>query len=169
MRNIVVAYGVRDMAIGRENGLPWAGQLPSDMEHFRRITDGQTVIMGRKTFESIPETYRPLRNRQNIVLSMADVAYSGVQIAHSLEEAYELAEAEPMVIGGANVYEQALPFTDRVYATEILASVPGADAFFPMFPSKEWRIDGEVDMRKPDSVNKYAHAFVTYLRKDPIE
>ena len=157
------------MAIGRENGLPWAGKLPSDMEHFKEVTDGQTVIMGRKTFESIPEKYRPLKNRQNIILSLSDVAYNGVQIARSLEEAYALAEAEAMVIGGANVYEQALPTVDRVYATEIIEPVPGADAFFPAFPNDEWRIEGEYDLRNADQRNAYQHAFVTYLRRSPIE
>lgn len=169
MKSIVVAYGAHDMAIGRENGLPWAGQLPADMAHFKRLTEGQTVIMGRKTFESIPEAYRPLRNRQNIVLSLSDVAYNGVQIARSLDEAYSLAEAEPMVIGGAAVYDQALATVDRVYATEIDTTVPDADAFFPSFPTSEWQVDGEPDIRPPDERNHFGHTFVTYLRNSPIE
>lgn len=164
----MVAYSLETMAIGREGRLPWAGKLPADMDHFRELTTGKTVIMGRTTYESIDERHRPLRNRQNIVLTMSDIAIEGVQVAHSLDEAYELAEAESLVIGGAKVYEQALPTIDRVYATEIVTRVPGADAFFLPLLVSEWKVDGKREFHNRDELNRFLYSFVTYLRRDPI-
>lgn len=169
MKSIVVAYSIRDMAIGKEGKLPWEGKLCSDMDHFKNLTMGTSVIMGRTTYESIPERFRPLEGRQNIVLSRSALKIAGVEVAHSLEEAYKMAEYEPMVIGGAKVYKKALPTVDRVYATEVLIDVPGATAYFEGFDSNEWEKASRPVYREKDSKNAYRHCFITYLRKSPIE
>lgn len=163
MKNIVVGYD-KIHAIGRGGDLPWAGDLPADMKYFRNITSGGSVIMGRKTFESLPKAFRPLPNRQNIVLSLGEVAGSGFQTARSLEEAYALAERdETYVIGGGRVYEQALPTVDRIYATEIDTVTDKADTFFPVLDPNEWT--QQYKARYPaDDTNKFGYAFVTYLR-----
>jgi len=166
MKNIVVAFD-RDHAIGRNGELPWAGQLPADMRRFREITMGDTVIMGRKTFESLPDNYRPLPGRQNIVLSLGEVAGTGFQIARSLEEAYSLAtEEEIHVIGGGQVYEAALLTVDRIYATAIDTHIEGADAYFPSINNDQWDI---IDERafEADEKNAFGYSFITYLRNHP--
>ena len=163
MKNIVVGYDNIN-AIGRNGDLPWAGDLPADMKYFRTITSGGSIIMGRKTFESLPEAYRPLPNRQNIVLSLGEVAGTGFQIARSLDEAYALADREETyVIGGGAVYEQALHTVDRVYATEIDTTTEDADTFFPKLDPAEWTLEHKAQYRAYDA-NKYGYAFVTYLR-----
>ena len=130
MSSIVVDYDV-NRVIGAEGKLPWAGQVPADMLHFKALTEGATVIMGRKTFESLPERFRPLPNRQNIVISLSQKAIEGVQIASSIGDAYSQADYEPFVIGGEQIYNLALPTVDRVFATEIFARAVKGDAFFP--------------------------------------
>ena len=167
MKSIVVAYDV-ERTIGINGGLPWAGQIPADMHHFKELTNGQSVIMGRRTFESIPEAFRPLPNRQNIVLSLSAQAIEGAQVARSLDEAYELAGENAFVIGGANVYHQALPTVERVFATEILARTLNGDAFFPALPKADWEITDIQDFQA-DERNKYDYSFITYDRRNPIQ
>lgn len=167
MKSIIVAYGV-DRTIGLDGRLPWEGRVPADMQHFKELTDGHPVIMGRRTFDSLPEAYRPLPNRQNIVLSLSATAIRGVEVARSLDEAYAAAEEDPFVIGGADVYRQALPTVDRVYVTEIIARTIGGDAFFPKLPKEEWEISDVKDFQ-PDARNTLAYSFVTYDRRNPIQ
>jgi dihydrofolate reductase len=168
-KSIIVAYD-RNRVIGRNNALPWTGQLPADMERFTRETMGKSVIMGRSTFESIPAAFRPLRGRQNIVLSRKALSIEGVLVTHSLEDAYQQAEAPIMVIGGASIYEQALPTVDTVYATEIFAKTPNGDSFFPELPSNEWSVDlGSQEFHLADERNKYNYTFVTFIRKYPTQ
>jgi dihydrofolate reductase len=167
MKSIVVAYDAM-RTIGRNGDLPWAGKLPADMQHFKELTDGTSVIMGRRTFESLPDAYRPLPNRNNIVLSLSAQAIEGATIARNLNEAYGLAGDDAMVIGGAEVYHQALPTVDRVFATEIMARTVRGDAFFPELPVKEWCIDDIQDF-EADGKNKYDYSFVTYIRRNLIE
>jgi len=163
MKNIVVAYD-RTHAIGRSGELPWAGQLPADMQRFRDITMGDAVIMGRKTFESLPERFRPLPGRQNIVLSLGEVAGKGFQVARSLDEAYELAESDEIhVIGGAQIYNLALDTADRIYSTEINTTVAGADAYFPYISRNEWT-KTESHSFPEDEKNRFSYSFNTYLR-----
>lgn len=164
MKSIVVAYDM-EHTIGRANMLPWAGQLPADMRHFQDITEGTSVVMGRKTFESIPERFRPLPNRQNIVISLTQQAFKGVLAARSLEDAFLKAEYEIMVIGGAQVYEQALPLVDRVYATEVTTSTPEGDAFFPHLSAADWEVE-EFEPHLADGKNKFGYNFLTYIRRD---
>jgi dihydrofolate reductase len=167
MKNIVVAYDF-DHTIGRNNQLPWAGQLPADMRRFKEITEGSTVIMGRKTFESLPEAFRPLPNRQNIVVSLTQTAFKGATSAGSIDEAFSNAEHDAFIIGGAQVYKQALPLVDRVFATEIETRTQNGDVFFPTLSLDEWKID-KLQTFNPDEKNQFAYSFVTYLRRNPID
>lgn len=163
MKTIVVAYD-KNRAIGANGELPWRGKLPADIHHFTEITTGQTVIMGRRTYESLPDSYRPLPNRQNIVLSLSGKAIEGLTVARSLDEAYELAEREPMVIGGGQIYELALPTVDRVLATEIDTVSPNADTYFPELNPYDWD-RSDIAMHDATPANKYNYSFVTYLRR----
>lgn len=165
MNSIVVAYDL-DRTIGRDNQLTWEGQLPEDMRRFRKLTEGTSVIMGRKTWDSLPDAFRPLPKRENIVVSLSQVAFRGALAAHSIEDAFSKASNKIMVIGGASIYEQALPLVDRVYATEIHTQVGDGDAFFPKLSSTEWTI-AEQEAFYPDEKNHFAYNFVTYLRRNP--
>lgn len=163
MKTIVVAYD-KNHTIGANGDLPWRGQLPADMRHFTDLTTGQSVIMGRRTYESIPERYRPLPDRQNIVLSLSGRAIDGALIAKSLDDAYALAEHEPMVIGGGKIYELALPTVDRVFATEIDTVTSNGDTFFPELNPNVW-YKSDPQFHDADAKNKYNYSFVTYLRR----
>jgi dihydrofolate reductase len=166
MKNIVVAFD-ENRVIGKDNDLPWVGALKDDMVRFRRLTRGGTVIMGRKTFDSLPERMRPLPERQNIVISLGLTACTGVQIARSLEEAYRLSYHDEInVIGGGQIYELALPTADRIYATEIETKTEGGDALFPEIDMNEWT-EVEREQFSADDRNKFSFSFVTYLRNRP--
>jgi len=157
--SIVVAHGANGV-IGEAGQLPW--RLPSDLRRFRELTVGGTVIMGRKTFESLPLKHRPLRDRHNVVVS-ANPAFrpSGVEVHTSLQAALS-AHADCFVIGGSSIYAQALELADRVYATEVDAAPPG-DAFFPGLSPKEW---GCVEEREPIVENDHRFVFRVYERND---
>ena len=121
--------------IGVNNTLPW--HLSEDLKHFKSLTTGHTIIMGRKTYESIG---RPLPNRRNIVISRnSNTSYEGVEVVYSLEDAFSIStnDKEVFVIGGSNIYEQALSFVDQLYITEIKKSFLG-DAFFPEINKQIW-------------------------------
>lgn len=128
----------KNRLIGANGRLPW--HLPDDMKWFREQTMGKPVIMGRKTFESIPERFRPLPGRHNIVLThRRDYAAEGVTVVHTIEAALTAAGdvAEIVVIGGAELYTQLLPQADRLYLTQIDAEFDG-DAYFPEFDLAVW-------------------------------
>ena len=138
---IVVAVADNGV-IGRGNALPW--DLPDDLQHFKQTTMGRPIIMGRKTFESIG---RPLPGRLNIILTRDSTWHTpGVSVATSMEQAIEIAERQALidgahsvvVIGGAEVYRQALPFTSRVFLTRVHGNVHG-DAFFNLDQIESWR------------------------------
>jgi len=139
---IVVAHS-KNRVIGRDGGLPW--RLPADMRRFRELTTGSTVVMGRRTYESLPDAFRPLPERRNLVLSR-DAAFSapGVEVFASLEGALEACGGDCFVIGGEAVYRDALPLAERLYVTEIDAEIEG-DAHFPVLDPAQWRRveDGE--------------------------
>jgi dihydrofolate reductase len=134
--SIVVAHATNG-AIGRQGGLPW--HLPSDLQRFRELTTGHAVVMGRRTFESLPDAFRPLPNRRNIVLS-SDSAYvaEGAEVFPDLGAALAACPGGCFVIGGGVTYRHALPLAQRVYATEVEAHVDG-DAFFPPLAASDWR------------------------------
>jgi dihydrofolate reductase len=125
---IVVAHA-SNRVIGRDGGLPW--RLPGDMRHFRELTTGHTVLMGRRTYESLPDAFRPLPRRRNLVLS-TDPAYraEGAEVFGGLASALEACGNECFVIGGAQTYEETLPLAGRLHATEIEAEIEG-DVYFP--------------------------------------
>ena len=131
MRISIVAALARGGVIGRDNEIPW--RIPEDARHFRVLTMGHPVVMGRRTWDSLPDPYRPLPGRRNIVLSRdPEWRAEGAERAGSLDEALDLVNGAPrvFVIGGAGVYEAALPIADELLLTEIDARF-GADTFFP--------------------------------------
>jgi dihydrofolate reductase len=136
MISLVVAYA-RNGVIGRDGELPW--RLPSDMKHFRELTAGATVLMGRKTYESIPARFRPLPGRRNLVLSRSpELAFAGAEVFGDLGAALAACTGEEcFVIGGGATYAEALPLADRVYATEVDADLAG-DTFFAPLDEAEW-------------------------------
>jgi dihydrofolate reductase len=132
---LVVAVA-RNGGIGRARALPW--RLPEDLAHFKAVTMGHAVVMGRTTHESIG---RPLPGRRNVVVSRTVAALPGCEVARSLEDALALARAEdpmPMVIGGATLYVEALPLATHLFLTEVDRDVE-ADTFFPAFDRGQWR------------------------------
>ncbi len=157
----IIAAMDRNRLIGNRNQLPW--HLPADLAHFKRVTMGKPVIMGRKTFESIG---RPLPGRTNIVLTgSADFHADGVLVASSLEQALEYAAGanEAMVIGGGMIYRLVLPSADRLYLTLVDNAYDG-DAWFPDFDPAEWRIIASEE-HAADDKNPSDYRFVTYERK----
>lgn len=158
--SLIVAMA-RNRVIGHDNGLPW--RLPADLKHFKALTLGKPVIMGRKTFTSIG---KPLPDRHNIVVTRdSRFSAAGVHVAHSLEDALRLAQpaAEIMLIGGAQLYAQALPRAQRIYLTLIEADVAG-DAYFPAYEPSEWLETARVD-HVADTGNPYAYSFVVLERR----
>ncbi len=151
----VIAAVSRNGFIGKDNGLLW--NLPSDMKYFKETTMGGTVVMGRKTYESIG---RPLPGRRNIVISRFEgLTYDGVEVYHSLNEALSACDRVCFVIGGSEVYTQAMPHAHRLLLTIIDEDFDG-DATFPDYSSGWIKIsDRTVD---PDEKNKYRHTFVEY-------
>jgi len=132
----------RDGVIGRDGTLPW--QLPEDMAHFRALTTGGTVVMGRRTWESLPPKFRPLPGRRNVVLtSQPSYDAPGAEIVTSLAAALTGAV---WVIGGAAVYREALPYADRVVRTEIDIDVPDGDAYAPVL-GPEWAVSADGEWR----------------------
>lgn len=150
----LVAALSRNRVIGRDGGLPW--HLPGDMAHFKRLTAGKTVVMGRKTYESLPERFRPLPNRLNVVLTRNGFEAPGAEIHHSLATALE---RECFVIGGGTIYAQALPLADRLYLTEVDAEIAG-DTLFPAV--EDWRVTEE---SRPIEENGFRYRFRTYERR----
>ena len=158
----IIAALDRNRAIGRDNRLPW--RLPADLTRFKALTLGHHVVMGRKTFESIG---RPLPGRANVVVTrQPNYEVRGAVVVHSLDEALArcAGDDEPFVVGGAEIYRQALPAAGRLYLTEVDTEVAGADAYFPEIDPAEWRlIDGE---RHPaDADHAYAFCWATYERR----
>jgi dihydrofolate reductase len=148
----------RNGVIGKAGGLPW--HLPEDMAHFKQVTMGRPVIMGRKTWESLPERFRPLPGRANIVVTrQPDWQAKGATRAGSLPEAIALCagEAQAWVIGGAEIFADALPLANTAEVTQIEADFEG-DVFGPHF-SAEWR---EVARRRQRSANGLDYSFVTF-------
>jgi dihydrofolate reductase len=137
----LIAAISQNNCIGKNGTLPW--HIPEDMAHFRNITRGKPVIMGRNTWESLPERFRPLPGRKNIVITR-QTAYTvpnGVLVYHSLEDAIASQANVPeiMIIGGAQLYAEALPIVDRLYITQVPMFVDG-DTFFPEIDMRIWRM-----------------------------
>ena len=173
MFSIIACISKVHRAIGYQNRLLYA--IPSDMTRFRMLTTGHTIIMGRKTFESLPNGALP--HRRNIVISKTREQIAGCEVYTSLEEALvarkeaagsketvgskEAAEDECFIIGGASIYEQALPFADKLYLTIVEKEPEHADTFFPEINPAEWEVT-EKEMRNE---NGLPFTFLTLYRK----
>lgn len=162
MISIIVAIATNG-AIGKDNQLLW--HISEDLKYFKKVTGGHTVIMGRKTWESIG---RPLPNRRNIVISRTLKADSlpGAEVFGSLEEAINsLPKAEEhFVIGGGEIYRQALPLAGKLYVTYVYTAIPDADTFFPDLDMNDWT---KLSDEYYDRGEKYPHPFefVVYERR----
>jgi dihydrofolate reductase len=160
---LVVAVAENDV-IGRGNQLPW--HLPADLRHFKELTIGKPILMGRKTYQSIG---RALPGRLNMVLSRsAEFAPGDVTVVRSLDDARTAAGTAPavMVIGGAEIYHRCLPHASRIYLTLIHAVIDGGDTFFADWRAKEWR-EISRERHEPDGKNNFAFSFVTLERATP--
>ena len=159
--SLVVAAAEND-AIGKEGQMPW--HLPNDMKHFKNITWGMPVIMGRKTFDTIG---KPLKGRKNIVITrQGNWKADGVVAVKSLDDALFVAREtdakEVMVIGGGEIYRAAFEKTKRIYLTRIKAEVEG-DTFFPKLDNKDWKLVSRME-NLADEKNPYDHSFETWER-----
>lgn len=143
MINIIAAIG-KNRELGKDNKLLW--HISQDFKRFKELTSGHVVIMGRKTYESLPEKFRPLPNRINIVITRdIDYKINGAIVCHSIKEAITSAVEEPpagggktaevdiFIIGGASIYQQAIKYADKLYLTLVDKEFPDADAFFPEY------------------------------------
>jgi len=158
----IVAAVARNGVIGREGGIPW--HIPEDMARFRALTTGHPVLMGRKTWDSLPDRFRPLPGRRNVVVTRNPVwTADGAEPAASLDTALELLDDPEtvFVIGGASLYDQALPLADDLELTEVDLE-PEGDAFFPA-----WDREAFEEMSRDARVSEDGtpFAFVTYRRR----
>ncbi|MGU3575707.1 dihydrofolate reductase [Brucellaceae bacterium C25G] len=167
--SIVVAVA-QNGVIGRDNDMPW--RLSTDLKRFKALTLGKPVIMGRKTWDSIG---RPLPGRLNIVITRnEDFAPEGAAVAHSLEEAVVIAKQhaqdvqldEICIIGGGHIYRQALPLTDIVHLTHVLADIEG-DTGFPRLDQAEWELISSEDVPAGEK-DSHATRYCAYQRKSPL-
>jgi len=160
MISIIVAVAQND-AIGKNNDLLW--HIPADMKWFKKLTLGHTLIMGKRTYQSLP--VRPLSNRRNIVITDdPEDHFEGCLTVSSIEEAVTLCNPteENFIIGGASIYRQFLPMTDRLYLTKVHKDFEG-DVFFPEVNYDNWKLVSEEHF-PPDEKNTFAFSFLIYDR-----
>ena len=149
--SIIIAIA-SDGAIGRANDLLW--HLPADLKRFKELTTGHTILMGRKTFESLPRG--PLPNRRNIIISRSLPAQPGAEVYPTIQQALVAcaSDEEVFIIGGGEIYRQLLPNTERIYLTRVQASFPDAEVFFPELDPTEW-IEEAREVYPRDERNEY--------------
>jgi dihydrofolate reductase len=157
------------VAIAEDNAIGIAGDLlchlPNDLKHFKEITTGATVVMGKNTFFSLPR--RPLPNRRNIVLTTdTEFTYENTEVAHSIEQLYTLLkdEEEVFIIGGGKVYEQFINTVDKLYVTHIHHTWEDADTFFPKIDPDTWQCVS-TQRNEADEKNPYPYTFAVYTKK----
>ena len=157
--SIIVAIG-ENHAIGKNNQLLW--HMPNDLKHFKDITSGRTIIMGRKTFDSVG---KPLPRRRNIVVTRQEITIPGCEVVKSIEDGLALCKDEDEVFigGGAEIYKLAMHLTDRIYLTIIHKSFD-ADTFFPEIDKLEWKEVKREDF-EPDEKNPLPYSFITLERQ----
>ena len=158
---VLIAAVAQNGIIGKDNALPW--HLPEDLKHFKQLTTGHTVLMGRKTWESLPPRFRPLPNRLNLVMTRdPNYVAEGATVVHSVDDAIRKVDTGStlFVIGGAELYAHTLPLADRLEITEVLADVTG-DASFPAYDRQQWR---ETSRLAGTSAAGLAYAFVSYTK-----
>jgi dihydrofolate reductase len=162
LRVALVAAVARGGVIGRDSGIPW--RLPEDMRRFRTLTMGHPVVMGRRTWESLPDQFRPLPGRGNVVVTRnSDWSAQGADRAGSIEDALRLLEGEAtvFVIGGGEIYAAALPSAHELLLTEIDAEIEG-DTYFPNWDPDDFE---EVARERHVSSDGVGYSFVTYERR----
>ncbi len=159
----IICALTENRAIGLRGGLLY--YLPADLKHFKALTTGHTIVMGRKTFESLPKGALP--NRRNVVISRND-SYTapGAEVFHSLEAALAscTSSEEVFIIGGESVYREALPHANRLCLTHIHAVPTEADTFFPEYNPEEWELESS-EAHEPDEKNTLPFTFANYKRK----
>jgi dihydrofolate reductase len=163
MKISLIAAATENNVIGKDNDLPW--HLPDDMKFFVQTTKGHHILMGRKNLESFGKL---LPRRTNIILTRdQSFNYEGAVIFHDLKEAFQFAEKngeeELMVIGGGEIYKQALPHADRIYLTRIHTELEG-DTFFPDFDHKKWKVVSK-EYHPKDEKHQFDFTFYTFERK----
>jgi dihydrofolate reductase len=153
--SIVVAIS-ENHVIGKDNKLLW--HIPNDLKHFKEITTGHTIIMGRKTYDSVG---KPLPKRRNIIITRQPITIEGCEVVSSIESALALCAGhdEVFIVGGAEIYKQSLNLTDRIYLTIIHKEFEG-DSFFPEISKVEW-IEVSREDYQPDAKNPIAYSFIT--------
>lgn len=158
----MIAAVAANGALGFENKLLY--WLPNDLKRFKQLTTGHTVVMGRRTFDSLPKGALP--NRRNVVVSATVNALPGAEVYHTLEEALSSCreEEEVFVMGGASVYRQAIPFAQRLFLTEVDNVPAQADVFFPPVKADEWEVVN-VEEHQPDERHAHVYRFVDYKRR----
>jgi dihydrofolate reductase len=161
----LIAALSKNRVIGKNNDLPW--HLPDDMKYFMQTTKGHHVIMGRKNYDSIPEKFRPLPNRTNIVVTrQKDFSAPNCTIVNSIEQGIAIAnkagEPETFIIGGAQIYKEGMALTQRMYLTEIQADIEG-DTYFPEIVLTKWREVSRIH-HPADERHKFKFDFVIYDR-----
>lgn len=165
MLEILVAMSL-DRVIGRHNVIPW--HLPSDMRIFSVKTTGQVVIMGRKTYDSLSDKFRPLPNRQNIIISRNKdlIVPDGVLVYQTIEQAVEatIASKHRFVIGGEEVYRLALPLVSRITMTEVQTKIPDGDTFFPELDEEDWQLLWQSELHQ-GSRDEFPYITKVFLQK----
>jgi len=158
----VIVAMARGGVIGKQNDLPW--YLPADLKRVKELTTGHTLIMGRKTADSIVARIgHGLPNRKNIVLTRGETYdHEGFVTVHTIEDALKLADGDAFIFGGAQVYELAMPYVDKMYITEVHADING-DVHFPTYDESEWHEIAR-DEHKKDDKNQYDFDFVELER-----
>jgi dihydrofolate reductase len=160
MLSLIVAMD-RNRVIGLDNKLPW--HLPADLKRFKELTTGHHVVMGRKTFESIG---KPLPGRTNVVVTRQhDYKADGIKVVHSLDAAIWLTrgDPEPFIIGGGELYKEALKYVDKLYVTEVDTHVERGDAHFPELDPGQWKLVEKLT-HDPDPKNKLKYTYLTYVK-----
>ena len=159
MKISIVVAASENLVIGYKNALPW--HISDDLKHFKQITINHSVVMGRKTFESIG---KPLKERRNIVVSRdRTLKIEGVEVVNSLDEAIHRTknENEIFIIGGEQIYKIAMPIATNMYITKVHSNIKG-DAFFPAFDENEWKILTQKDSETSEGLN---FSFIEYQKK----
>lgn len=161
MKITLVAAAAENNALGKDNDLIW--RLPDDFKRFKALTSYHHIIMGRKTFESFP---KPLPNRKHVVITRQEnYKNETIEVVHSLEEAMQFSstEEEIFIIGGGEIYKQALPFADKIELTRVHGEFE-ADTFFPEIDEKKWNLVNS-EFHDKDEKHKYSFSYLTYLKK----
>jgi len=154
MINIIVAASLNNV-IGKDNKLLW--RQSADLKRFKELTTGKTVVMGRKTYDSIG---KPLPNRRNIVISRQDIEIPGCEVVHSLEEALILHD-EIFILGGGEIYQKSIILANKIFLTLIQTEIEG-DTYFPVL-GEEWKEESKEEFLK-DEKNQFDYQFINYVR-----